>query len=63
MFIESPAKCAVVKKVTPTETIRCDRPAQIVLALHVPEPVAICLECANEMHKELDADLEAHWIG
>jgi hypothetical protein len=62
MFIEKTgAKCAVVKRVTDSETILCNRPARVVIAW-LPEPTVLCLDCANELSRELESDLDANWI-
>jgi len=50
---KSPAKCRVVKKVTDQNTFYCLKPAQVSVALHTPEPLVLCLDCARELAKEV----------
>jgi hypothetical protein len=46
-------KCRVVKKVTDRGTFRCLKPANVTLILNAPEPVALCLDCAAALSREI----------
>lgn len=54
MFDSTAAKkCRVVKKVTESGVFRCLKPATVFLILNVTEPMALCLDCACELGKEI----------
>jgi hypothetical protein len=54
MFHESsPAKCRVIQRITDYGVFYCSKPAQASLAIHSPEPIVLCLDCARELAKEI----------
>ncbi len=55
MFMkDAPRNCRVVKRITEEHGAECClKLATVVLHLHVPDPVILCLDCARELAKEI----------
>jgi hypothetical protein len=57
MFFQEVPKtrqCQVVARITDARGAeRCLKPATVVLALHTPEPILVCPDCARELAKEI----------
>ena len=47
------ATCRVVTNVTDQETFLCRKPVSVILINHSPDPIALCLDCARELAKEI----------
>jgi hypothetical protein len=57
-FDQSPAKCQVPRKVTKRGVVLCCKPAPVVILLHTPEPLVMCVEHSRKLRQEIGNSLE-----
>jgi hypothetical protein len=53
-FTDAPRKCQVVTRISEKNgAARCLKPAPVLLALHTPDPLVVCLDCARKLAIEI----------